>query len=177
MNKKNIVLIGLMGAGKTTIGKMLSQKLETEYVDIDTLIERESKKTINKIFEMYGEVLFRKLEAKAIKKISKYSNQIISTGGGAVETPENLENFKKNSILVYLYAPPEELYKRIKDDHNRPLLKTGNPLQTMQKLFKKRQDFYNQADIKIETVNKKSYEIVDEIIEKCQKYECSSCNS
>ena len=162
---RNIVLIGLMGSGKTTLGKLLSLKLEMDFIDTDVLIEKEAKKTINEIFEMYGETLFRKLETKTIKTVSKYSDKVISTGGGAVENPKNMENLKKNSVLFYLYAPANELYDRVKNDKHRPLLKTHNPVATLKHLLKKREQFYNQADFVINTVDRPSNEIIDEIIE------------
>ncbi|MDD3150869.1 MAG: shikimate kinase [Candidatus Gastranaerophilales bacterium] len=166
---KNIVLIGLMGSGKTTIGKLLAQKLGLNFIDTDSIIEKEANKTINEIFENYGEELFRKLESNTIKEISKREEKVISTGGGIVENPENMQNLRKNGIIVYLEAGPKELYERIKGDNNRPLLK-NNPKDTLKNLFEKRSPLYKQADIIVNTEHKESYEIINEIIEKYKNY-------
>lgn len=168
---KNIVLVGMMGAGKTTIGALLAQKIHATYVDIDSAVEKETGKTINQIFESYGEDLFRKLESKTIKKYAAYHNQVISTGGGAVSNPVNLEELQRNSILFYLKATPKELYARIKDVKNRPLLKQPNPLSVLDKLLKEREKSYQMADYTIVTSNKQAFEIIEEIIEKYNEYE------
>lgn len=172
---KNIVLIGLMGSGKTTIGKLISQTMKREFVDTDLLIEQESKKTINEIFELYGEELFRRLEVKTIENISKSKCNIISTGGGSVENQVNIDNLKENSVLFYLEASPSELYERIQFDSSRPLLKNQNPLGTIKKLLDKREPFYKQADETIKTNGKQANEIVEEILEKYKNYETNEC--
>lgn len=94
-NKLNIVLIGLMGSGKTTVGKVLAQKLKVSFVDTDSIIEREAQKTINEIFEQYGEQLFRQLERKTVQKVASTLGKVISTGGGIVEKFENIEDLKE----------------------------------------------------------------------------------
>lgn len=165
---KNIVFVGLMGSGKTTIGELTAKKLGRKLIDTDDLIQKSVNKSINKIFEQEGEDFFRNLESEIIKKISQNSGQIISTGGGAVENPANLENLKKNGVIIYLYAPASELYSRIKDADSRPLLKNNDALSVLEKLLAKRERFYNLADIKINTVNKQFEEIADEIILLCK---------
>lgn len=161
---KNIVLTGLMGSGKTTIGKILAEKLNMKFTDTDELIVQKAQKPIKLIFAEKGEHFFRKIESEIIKDISKEDNLVISTGGGTVIKEENLSNLKQNGILFYLYAPAEELYKRIKDDSERPLLKTENPLVTLRNLLESREKFYNQADFKINTAQKTPEEIAEEII-------------
>ena len=163
---KNIVLVGMMGSGKTTVGSLIAQKIHASYIDIDSLIEKEAGKSINQIFETYGEELFRKLETKTIKKYSAYHNQVVSTGGGAVTNPVNIRELQKNSVLFYLKAKPKELFERIKEMQNRPLLKQPHPLGTLEKLLKEREKFYLMADYTINTENRQAVEIIDEIIEK-----------
>lgn len=172
---KNIVLVGLMGSGKTTIGKLLSKTLERELIDIDSKIEKESGKTINEIFELYGELLFRKLESKAIDSIGQEEDKVISTGGGAVQDNCNLDNLKKNGLLFYLKASPKELFARIKHDTHRPLLKNAKPQETLKKLLKQREGNYNLADYTITTDNKQANDIVNEIIEKYKNHEFTDC--
>ena len=168
MNKRrNIVLIGMMGAGKSSIGHLLDAKLQDfHYIDIDNEIERNEKMTIEEIFAVVGEAHFRELEHNTIKKFSNYHNQVIATGGGAVENQENLELLRQNSVIFYLKASIDELYERVKMASNRPLLKTTNPKQKLKDLMEKREQFYIKADFETNTENKELIEIVNEILEK-----------
>lgn len=166
-NNKNIVLIGMMGAGKSAIGHLLDQKMKDFfYLDIDKEIEKLAQKQIYEIFEENGEEHFRKLENDTIKKYSVYRNQVIATGGGIVENLENLELLKKNGILFYLSASPPELYKRVRTTTHRPLLKGENPEQRIKDLLKRREPFYKKADFEVSTEKKELLVIVNEIIEK-----------
>lgn len=166
-NKKNIVLIGMMGAGKSTIGHLLDEKLQDfSYVDIDKEIEKLAQKHIPEIFAQDGEQHFRKLEHELIQKFSNYHNQVISTGGGIVENIENLNLLKKNSVIFYLSAKIDTLYERVRKTTNRPLLKHPNPKERIKELVTKREPFYKKADFEINTDNKELIEIVQEIIEK-----------
>lgn len=168
---KNIVLVGLMGSGKTTAGKLIAEKSGKIFVDTDELIEQETKKSINEIFEAYGEAYFRDLEIEIIKRVSLSFNQVISTGGGAVENLTNINNLKKNGVIFYLYAPANKLFDRIKNEINRPLLRNNNPLDTLEKLLDKREKFYSLADVKIITIDRQIEEIISEIEEKYKNYE------
>ncbi|MDD3012776.1 MAG: shikimate kinase [Candidatus Gastranaerophilales bacterium] len=168
---KNIVLIGLMGSGKTTVGKLLAQKLDKKFIDTDEWIENEEKISINEIFSRFGESCFRNLETDILKKICLSGNQIISTGGGIVEKPQNIDILKKKGIVFYLYAPVEELYQRIKNEKNRPLLNNDAPKWALENLLKKREKFYELCDIKIDTTDKNVDQITSEIIEKFENYD------
>jgi shikimate kinase len=162
---KNVVLIGLMGSGKTTVGKLLAQDLDKDFIDTDELIENQLQKSINDVFQLDGEQYFRKVESEIIKKVSLTTNKVISTGGGSVENVDNLDNLKGNGIVFYLKTSPEELFNRIKNDTNRPLLKNDDPLDILKKLLAKREEFYNLADFIIDTSGKQICEIVNEIKE------------
>lgn len=168
---KNIVLVGMMGAGKTTIGELLATKLNRELKDIDRVIEQEQKKSIIEIFTDDGEEAFRKLESETIEKFSNMSDLIISTGGGALEKANNLSNLQKNGIIIYLKADIEELFKRVKNETQRPLLKEQDPLEVIKKLIKKREKFYLMANITIITDNKSPEKITEEIIKAIKNYE------
>lgn len=168
---KNIVLVGMMGAGKTTVGELLATKLNRELKDIDRVIEQEQKKSIIEIFTNDGEEAFRQLESETIEKFSNMSNLIISTGGGALEKANNLSNLQKNGIIIYLKADIEELFKRVKNETQRPLLKEQDPLEVIKKLIKKREKFYLMADITIITDNKSPEKITEEIIKAIKNYE------
>lgn len=168
---KNIVLVGMMGAGKTTVGELLATKLNRELKDIDRVIEQEQKKSIIEIFTDDGEEAFRKLESETIEKFSNMSDLIISTGGGALEKANNLSNLQKNGIIIYLKADIEELFKRVKNETQRPLLKEQDPLEVIKKLIKKREKFYLMANITIITDNKSPEKITEEIIKAIKNYE------
>lgn len=164
-------MVGMMGAGKTTVGELLATKLNRELKDIDRVIEQEQKKSIIEIFTDNGEEAFRKLESETIEKFSNMSDLIISTGGGALEKANNLSNLQKNGIIIYLKADIEELFKRVKNETQRPLLKEQDPLEVIKKLIKKREKFYLMADITIITDNKSPEKITEEIIKAIKNYE------
>ncbi len=162
--KKNIILVGLMGCGKSSVGKVLAGKTGLELVDTDELIEQQENKTISEIFKINGEKYFRELEYQSAKVLSNKSSMIISTGGGIVENTENMDLLKQNGCVFYLYAPAKELYKRVKNETHRPLLKNPNPLETLSSLLERRAPSYERANFTVNTVNKKVSEIADEII-------------
>lgn len=167
-NKKNIVLIGMMGAGKSTIASLISAKLENfQYLDIDKEIEKLAHKHIPEIFSQYGEAHFRQLEHEMIAKYSNYSNQVIATGGGIVENNKNIELLRQNSVIFYLKASADELYARVSRAHQgtRPMLNHPNPKQRLKELIDRREPYYKSADFEIDTENKELVQIVDEIIE------------
>lgn len=167
----NIVLIGMMGAGKTYIGSKLSKLVaHFTYVDTDEEIEKETGLTISEIFEKYSENYFRKLEADMIKKISQKRNQVISIGGGAFENPENIKVLKQNGIVFYLKAPPEELFNRIKNSTNRPLLNEDFSPKNIEKLALKREKNYFKADFIINTYQHQIYTIFDNILSEYENY-------
>jgi len=161
---KNIVLVGLMGTGKTSIGKYIAKKTGMNFVDTDELIVLREKKPIHLIFKEDGEKYFRKIEAIIIKEVSSLSKTVISTGGGVLLKTENLENLKQNGILFHLFAPAEDIFNRIKYDKTRPLLDNSNPIETLKKLQKDREAFYNKANYTIDTakssIQKASAEII-----------------
>lgn len=169
--KKNIILIGMMGCGKTTIGHLLDEKITNfQYVDIDKEIEKEAKKSIPEIFEQDGEEHFRDIENRIFSRFCNYHNQVISTGGGIVEKAENMNIMKENGVVFYLRANIDSLFERVIKTNNRPKLLGDNPKQVLKDLIKKREPNYNKADFIIETEKKELLEIVKEI---AQKYDSS----
>ncbi len=147
----NIVLTGFMGAGKTAVGCELARILEMGYQDCDALIEQEAGMTISEIFQKYGEGHFRELEKDMIQKLSQLSNTIIICGGGAVMNPENVKALKNNGILVFLKATPENIYERIRNDGNRPVLKGNMNIDSITELYQKRMPtYFETADIIID---------------------------
>ena len=165
---KNIVLVGLMGAGKTSVGRLLAEKFGLDFIDVDEYIETTAGMKISDIFSRYGESKFRELEKNAILNLSQNNDKIISTGGGALEDESNIKNLQANGIMIYLKATPERLFERIKGQNHRPLLKNEKPLETLKELLKKREKNYLKADIIIETDQKSTDETVRKIGEICR---------
>ncbi len=165
----NIVLIGFRGTGKSTVGALLSNRLEKNFIDSDKYIESTTGKTIKRIFEEDGENGFRKIEASVIAKLGKMNNMIIAAGGGAILRNDNVENFKNNGFLVRLDADPEIIHERItKDDKTklqRPSLTNKKPLDEIKHLIEQRENAYkNAADYTINTSYVSCEEIVNEIV-------------
>ena len=164
MRKNNIILVGMMGAGKTFIGKTLKETfLDMNLIDTDEYIESTQDMKISEIFEKFGEPYFRDLETSAIKQIIKAENQIISLGGGAFEREENREILNNNGYTIYLKAPAETLFERIKNETHRPLLKQGFGVEKVAEILDKRENNYQKALIIIDTCQKSKYNIIDEI--------------
>lgn len=161
----NIVLIGMMGCGKTTVAKELAQQLDNYiYIDIDEEIEKSTQKKISEIFLRHGEPFFRMLEFDKIKLICKNDNQIISAGGGAFESEENRKFLSKNNVVIYLKASPQEIYDRIKLETHRPLLKKNFSVEKIASILEKREINYNKAHKTIDTNSKTPNDIAQEII-------------
>lgn len=161
---KTIVLIGMMGSGKTTIGKLLGEKLTLRSIDIDVIIEQNEKRTISEIFQNEGEKYFRNIERETIKKIFTNKDLIISLGGGAFEDQLTQELLLKNSTVIYLKTSPNVILERIKNNTNRPLLKNQMTVEKIQSIILQRQKNYELANITILTDNKNTDKIVDEIL-------------
>lgn len=163
INNQNIVLIGFMGCGKTTVGENLAFKLNYNFVDSDREIQRQSGITINEIFDLYDEDYFRQLENTTIKTICKSKKQVIATGGGIIKNKNNIDILREEGIILYLKASPEHIYNNIKDDTSRPLLQCENKLEKIKSLLNQRENLYKMyCDIAIEV----SYYSVDDITNK-----------
>jgi shikimate kinase len=161
---KNIVFIGMPGCGKTTIGKLVAERLLLPFCDVDEYIEKTEGKSIKDIF-INGEAYFRKIESEAIKEISKISPLVISTGGGCVKISQNIEVFRSNSIIIFLNRPIENIVSDI-DISGRPLL--VNATANIYKLYKERYPLYKKyCDYEIHNDRSLSV-VVDEVI-KCIK--------
>lgn len=150
----NLIFIGLMGAGKTTLGKHIAQTLGRPFYDSDYEICTASGVSIPTIFEMEGEQGFRDRETAMLKKLSEQNNIVLSTGGGAVLREENRRCLRENGTVVYLHTRPEILLERTRYDTNRPLLQVENPLAKLQELYDVRDRIYREtAHIIIESEN------------------------
>ena len=148
----NIFLVGLMGAGKTTVGKILSKRYDKPFHDSDHEIEARCGVKIPVIFEIEGEAGFRKREELAIAELTALSNVVLATGGGAVLSATNRKLLGSRGIVIYLRGSPEHLFERTRHDRNRPLLQTNNPLAKLRELYQQRDPLYREiADMVMDT--------------------------
>ena len=162
---KNIYLIGLMGSGKTTLGKILSKKLDKDFYDSDQVIEEKLGVNVPMIFEYEGEAGFREREKDILKELVSKQNIVLATGGGIILSESNRDLLAKNGIVIYLKSNQKDLVLRMKNDKTRPLLKNGNVELIIKKLCQEREPLYEQiADFEITTKNKRIHEVVNEII-------------
>lgn len=161
---KTIVLIGMMGCGKTSVGKSLSKFTNIECLDIDKEIEKNTQLSIPEIFEKFGQNHFREIEKNTILNIFQSENLIISLGGGAFENIEIQKLLLKNSTVFYLKTSPNVLFKRLKDDNTRPLLKNNMSAEYIEELINIRENNYRKAHHAIITDNKTIDQIALEIL-------------
>jgi len=160
----NIFFVGLMGAGKTTIGKLLARKLKKTFYDTDHEIEKKLGVKIAVIFELEGEEGFRKRETQMIDELTKKKDIILATGGGAVLSEENCTLLKERGRVIYLNAKPQSLAKRMAYDKDRPLLQEGNMLETLSLLYKERHPLYlSLASFVVDTGQQKTQAILNKI--------------
>lgn len=158
----NIVLLGFMGTGKSSVGERLAKRLGMRYLDMDEVIEEEEGITVREIFERYGEPYFRDKESEICRRISTLDGYVISTGGGVVLREENMDCLRKNGLLISLTARPEVIYKRIHKDKTRPLLQ-GNPIKRIRELLTFREPYYRKADLLVDTSSLSIQEVVERI--------------
>ncbi|MDK2836334.1 MAG: shikimate kinase [Thermosediminibacterales bacterium] len=164
ISKENIVLIGFMAAGKSTVGKELASKLGLNFIDTDKEIEKKLGISIPEIFKKYGEPFFRKIESEIIYTASNQKGCVISTGGGAFINQNNRENLKKTGIVIWLSVSIQTVLQRIKNLNNRPLL-YNKGIDKINNMLKEREKYYKTADFTVKTDGLSVSDIVDIIIE------------
>ncbi len=166
LGKRDLVFVGLMGAGKSAIGKIAAQALEIPFVDSDHEIERVSRMTINELFAAYGEPEFRALETRVIERLLKTGPRVISTGGGAFINDNTRRVIREmGALTVWINADLETLWARVSKRDNRPLLKTTNPRETLANLMAARYPIYAEADIEVMSRDAKKEVILLEVLE------------
>ena len=162
LNGTNIFLIGMMGAGKSTVGKLLAQKLGYNFIDTDPLIEQCAGKSIPEIFTDDGEDTFRDLEQQVLSQVSAHTRLVVATGGGIVMRSLNWSHLH-DGIVVWIDVPVDVLHDRLKTaSEKRPLLQTADPLQTLNDIYNQRRDRYAQADISIMVNADETSEVVSD---------------
>jgi len=172
---RNLFLVGLMGAGKTTVGRALARRLTKEFRDTDQEIEERTGVRVSTIFDVEGEEGFRRREAEAVERLSGLDNLVLATGGGAVLDARNREHLRSRGCVVYLHARPSELAKRLGRDRSRPLLQGEDPRVKLEALYALRDPLYREvADVVMETGRQSATALVDELLERLDR-ECRLC--
>lgn len=161
---KPIVLVGIMGAGKTTIGRRLAPKLGLQFVDADEEIEKAAGMSVSELFTLHGETQFRIGEQKVISRLLSGAPIVLATGGGALTTEPTRDLIKELAISVWIKADIDTVLQRALKRGNRPLLKSGDPRETLVRLSSEREQFYAQADIHVETQPGPHSKTVDVIV-------------
>ncbi|OQA07399.1 MAG: Shikimate kinase 1 [Firmicutes bacterium ADurb.Bin373] len=161
---KNIVIIGFMATGKSTVGRYLAQRLKRPFIDTDKEIEAVTGKTVAQIFARDGEKRFRSEENLLVKKLVLKKGLIIATGGGMVLNPENFRLLKENGILIALTAAPDIIYQRVKGKRDRPLLAKGDLRENIKTVLQEREGIYQEADLTVDTGICSANEAVEQII-------------
>jgi shikimate kinase len=147
----NLALIGFMGVGKSSVGRLASAQLHFEFLDTDGLIETLAGKSIARIFAEDGEPAFRACEREVVRQLERRHDIVVATGGGLAANPDNLASLKTHAFVVCLWASAEALWERVRHQTHRPLLQAPDPLARMRQLLAEREPFYRQADLLVNT--------------------------
>jgi shikimate kinase len=160
----NIALIGFMGTGKTSVGRLVSDQLHFQYLDTDEMIQAVTGKTIADIFAKEGEPAFRALEKKTVADLAARTKTVISAGGGLPVNPANLASLKSHALIVCLWASPEKIWERVKNQTHRPLLHDPDPQKKIRELLVIREPFYKQADVLLNTELRSLREVASQVV-------------
>ncbi len=163
MARPNLALVGFMGTGKTAVGRLLAERLGLAYLDLDEEIARRAGRGIPEIFASDGEEEFRRLERECIEAACRRSDRVLSCGGGAVLDPRNLRRLRASGLVVCLWADPEILWKRLRNDRSRPLLAGENPRGALEKLLAEREPVYRSIEPFVDTSSLSTGEVADRI--------------
>lgn len=164
LGRRNLVFVGLMGAGKSAVGRMVASQLGLPFVDTDVEIERVSRMTISELFAAYGEEEFRALETRVIKRLLRSGPRVVSTGGGAFINDKTRRQIERGGLSLWLKADIDVLWERVNKRDHRPLLKTENPKQTLKDLMDKRYPVYQLADLTIQSRDVRKEVIANEVL-------------
>ncbi|WP_236026755.1 shikimate kinase [Geomonas diazotrophica] len=165
---KNIFLTGFMGCGKTSVGQVLAQRLGWSFVDLDQVIVQEAGRSIKEIFAEEGEPCFRTLESKTLERVATGSGQVVSTGGGVVIAPINRAVMRSHGRIVNLTASVETIAQRVSGDSERPLLADDASVQKIRTMLDSREQFYADADVRIDTTGKEIAAVVEQVLDYCK---------
>jgi shikimate kinase len=160
----NLALIGFMGAGKTSVGRLVAEQLHFDYLDTDELIQSRTGRPIVEIFSTDGEAAFRKMEQELVGELAARTKTVIATGGGLPMNPQNLVSLKTHALVVCLWASPEKIWERVKNQTHRPLLHDADPQKKIHELFAAREPFYRQADVLLNTELRSVREVAQQVV-------------
>lgn len=160
----NLALIGFMGAGKSSVGRLVANTLHFTFLDTDDVIEARAGKSIADIFAQQGEPAFRQLECGLVEELTHRDRTVISTGGGLPVNPANLASLKTHALVVCLWASAEKIFERVRHQTHRPLLNNPDPLGKIRSLFAAREPFYHQADVLVNTEMRSIKEVAHQVI-------------
>jgi shikimate kinase len=160
----NIALIGFMGTGKTSVGRIVADQLHFEYLDTDELIQSQTGRSITDIFARDGEPAFRALEQKIVAELASHAKTVIATGGGLPVNPKNLASLKSHALVVSLWSSPEKIWERVRHQSHRPLLHDENPEAKIRELLAARAPFYKQADVLLNTDLRSVREVAQQVV-------------
>lgn len=169
----NLYLIGMMGVGKTTIGRILARQLDYEFFDTDEFIEQATGQAVSTIFAESGEAIFRQLETSTLSQICARTHKVIATGGGIVLKPENW-SYLQHGVIVWIDVPVDQLQRRLRNDSTRPLLQNENLTERLTTLLSEREALYAQADVRVmvnatDSASQVASRIMDAIALKCEE--------
>jgi len=167
--RENIILVGLMGAGKSTIGRNLAKLLGKDFYDSDRVIEERTGVDISTIFEIEGEQGFRDREEQVIAELCEMNNIVLATGGGCILSETNRKNIRKSGHVVYLRTTAELLYSRIRYDKSRPLMQTKSPIETLKKLLNDREPYYMEVADTVMMTGKQKVNLIVKRVEQVLK--------
>jgi shikimate kinase len=160
----NLALIGFMGTGKSSVGRLCAAHLRYELIDTDDWIEKRAGKSITEIFAQEGEAAFREIERQLVTEMAAWQRKVISTGGGLAANDANLVSLKQHSLVVCLWASAEEIWERVRDQGHRPLLQGPDPLGKIRALLEQRTPFYRQADVLVNTGMRSAREVAQQVL-------------
>jgi shikimate kinase len=164
----NLALIGFMGTGKSTVGRLVADQLRFEFLDTDELIESRAGKTISAIFANDGEPAFREQERKVVEELNSRQRMVISAGGGMGANPANIANLKQHALVICLWASPEKIWERVRTQTHRPLLREADPLAKIRSLLLVREPVYKQADVLLNTESRPLKEVAAQVLHQFQ---------
>jgi shikimate kinase len=160
----NLALIGFMGTGKTTVGRLVAEALHFEFLDTDEIIQSHTGKSVTEIFAQDGEPAFREMERRVVRELSSKTKTVISTGGGLPTNAENLALLKSFCLVACLWSAPEKIWERVKNQSHRPLLHGSDPQKKIRELLAAREPFYKQADVLVNVDLRSVREVVQQMV-------------
>lgn len=161
---RNIALIGFMGAGKSTVGQSVARQLRFDFVDTDQLIEARAGLPISEIFAQQGEAAFREIEDQVVVELAARDQTVIATGGGVGANAEHLASLKQHALVVCLWVSPEVVWRRVRNQHHRPLLQVPDPKARIEQLLAERTPVYRQADVLMNSGLRQLGQVVQNVI-------------